>query len=111
MKKLFILAALCAAMQGLPAAAREAAQDGKGQVVQDGIAVEPLKDGMWRRMTAPEQASAASSSRGTSTVSMSSVESGAAAPDATPSTRTKWMRFAYRPGSGDSVVMWLARPP
>jgi predicted Zn-dependent protease len=56
MKKLFVLAALCAAMQGMPSAAREPAQDGKGQVVQDGIAVEPLKDGMWRRMTAPEQA-------------------------------------------------------
>ena len=56
MKKLFVLAALCTAMQGMPSAAREPAQDGKGQVVQDGIAVEPLKDGMWRRMTAPEQA-------------------------------------------------------
>jgi len=50
MKKLFVLAALCAAMGSAPA------QDGKGRVVQDGIAVEPLKDGMWRRMTAPEEA-------------------------------------------------------
>jgi predicted Zn-dependent protease len=50
MKKIFVLAALCAAMQGAPA------QDGKQAVVQDGIVVKPLKDGVVRRITAPEQA-------------------------------------------------------
>jgi predicted Zn-dependent protease len=50
MKKIFVLVALCAAMGGA------AAQDGKQQVVQDGIAVKPLKDGVWRRLTAPEEA-------------------------------------------------------
>jgi len=47
MKKIFVLVALCAAMQGAPA------QDGK-QVVQDGIAVKPLKDGFVRDILAPE---------------------------------------------------------
>jgi predicted Zn-dependent protease len=46
-----MLLALCAAMQGAPAQDRK-----QGQVVQDGIAVEPLKDGVWRKITAPEQA-------------------------------------------------------
>lgn len=50
MKKIFVLAVLCAAMQVAPA------QDGRQQVVQDGIAVKPLKDGLVRRITAPEQA-------------------------------------------------------
>jgi len=48
MKKIFVLAALCAAMGGA------AAQDGKQQVVQDGIAVKPLKDGFVRNILAPE---------------------------------------------------------
>jgi predicted Zn-dependent protease len=46
-----IALALCAAMQGAPAQDRK-----QGQVVQDGIAVKPLKDGVWRNITAPEQA-------------------------------------------------------
>ncbi len=48
MKKIFVLAALCAAMQGA------VAQDGK-QVVQDGIVVKPLKDGLVRNILAPEE--------------------------------------------------------
>jgi len=48
--KPLVLLTLCAAMQAAPA------QDRKQQVVQDGIAVEPLKDGIVRRITAPEQA-------------------------------------------------------
>jgi predicted Zn-dependent protease len=54
MKKFFrplVLVVLCAAMQGAPAQDRK-----QGQVVQDGIAVKPLKDGVWRNITAPEQA-------------------------------------------------------
>ena len=47
MKNVFVLAALCAAMQSAPA------QDGK-QVVQDGIVVKPLKDGIVRNILAPE---------------------------------------------------------
>ena len=47
MKKVFVLAALCAAMQSAPA------QDGK-QVVQDGIVVKPLKDGIVPNILAPE---------------------------------------------------------
>jgi len=50
MKKIFVLATLCAATQLAPA------QDGRQQVVQDGIAVKPLKDGLVRRITAPEEA-------------------------------------------------------
>jgi predicted Zn-dependent protease len=46
-----LVLALCAAMQGAPAQDRK-----QGQVVQDGIAVKPLKDGVWRNITAPEQA-------------------------------------------------------
>jgi predicted Zn-dependent protease len=49
------LLALCAAMQVAPAQDRRQT-DGKAQVVQDGIAVKPLKDGVWRNITAPEQA-------------------------------------------------------
>jgi predicted Zn-dependent protease len=48
---LLALLALSAAMQGAPAQDRK-----QTQVVQDGIAVEPLKDGVWRKITAPEQA-------------------------------------------------------
>jgi predicted Zn-dependent protease len=44
--------ALCAAMQAAPAQDRGQ----KGQVVQDGIAVKPLKSSVWRDITAPEQA-------------------------------------------------------
>jgi predicted Zn-dependent protease len=54
MNKIFkpaLVLALCAAMQGAPAQDRK-----QGQVVQDGIAVKPLKDGVWRNITAPEQA-------------------------------------------------------
>jgi predicted Zn-dependent protease len=50
MKKIFVLMTLCAAMGGA------AAQDGKQQAVQDGIVVKPLKDGLLRQITAPEQA-------------------------------------------------------
>jgi predicted Zn-dependent protease len=50
MNKTFVLLALCAVMQTAPA------QDNKPQVVQDGIAVKPLGGGMWRNITAPEQA-------------------------------------------------------
>jgi predicted Zn-dependent protease len=45
------LLVLCAAMQGAPAQDRRT-----DQVVQDGIAVKPLKSSMWRNITAPEQA-------------------------------------------------------
>jgi len=45
------LLALCAAMQGAPAQDRRT-----DQVVQDGIAVKPLKSSTWRNITAPEQA-------------------------------------------------------
>lgn len=44
-----LVLALCAAMQVAPA------QDSR-QVVQDGIAVKPLKSSTWRNITAPEQA-------------------------------------------------------
>jgi predicted Zn-dependent protease len=49
-KPAFVLA-LCAAMQVAPAQDRT-----QGQVVQDGIAVKPLKSSTWRNITAPEQA-------------------------------------------------------
>lgn len=55
MKKIFVLAALCAAMQGVPGQAREPAQDGQQQVVQDGIVVKPLKEGIVRDILAPEE--------------------------------------------------------
>jgi predicted Zn-dependent protease len=45
------LLALCAAMQGAPAQDRRTEQ-----VVQDGIAVKPLKSSTWRNITAPEKA-------------------------------------------------------
>ena len=59
MNKTFVLRqaavalALCGAVQAVPA------QDARGsqtQVVQDGIAVKPLKGGVWRDITAPEKA-------------------------------------------------------
>jgi predicted Zn-dependent protease len=50
-----LVLALCAAMQGAPAQDRKQTE-GKERVVQDGIAVKPLKDGVWRNITAPEQA-------------------------------------------------------
>lgn len=49
LSKPFVLIALCAAMQGAPA--QERRQD---QVVQDGIAVKPLKGGWMRDILAPE---------------------------------------------------------
>jgi predicted Zn-dependent protease len=48
MKKIFVLAALCAAMQAAPA------QDGRQAAVQDGIVVKPLKQGIIRNILAPE---------------------------------------------------------
>ena len=47
-----ILLALCAAMPLTQVQARDQAQ---GQVVQDGIAVKPLKRSIWRDIAAPEQ--------------------------------------------------------
>jgi predicted Zn-dependent protease len=47
-----LVLALCAAMQAAPAQDRKQ----QGQVVQDGIAVKPLKSSTWRDITAPEQA-------------------------------------------------------
>jgi predicted Zn-dependent protease len=44
--------ALCCAVQAVPAQEARA----QGQVVQDGIAVKPLKGGVWRDITAPEKA-------------------------------------------------------
>jgi predicted Zn-dependent protease len=49
-----LLLALCGAVQGLPAEARDRGQ--QEQVVQDGIAVKPLKSSTWRNITAPEKA-------------------------------------------------------
>jgi predicted Zn-dependent protease len=50
MKRIAMLLALCAVMHTAPA------QDGRQQVVQDGIAVKPLESSMWRNITAPEKA-------------------------------------------------------
>jgi predicted Zn-dependent protease len=50
-----LVLALCAAMQGAPAQDRKQTE-GKERVVQDGIAVKPLKSSTWRDITAPEQA-------------------------------------------------------
>jgi hypothetical protein len=50
-----VLLALCAAMQGAPAQDRK-----QNHVVQDGIAVKPLEDGVWRKITAPERPSTSS---------------------------------------------------
>jgi predicted Zn-dependent protease len=50
-----LLLALCGAMQGAPAQDRKQTEETQ-RVVQDGIAVKPLKDGVWRNITAPEQA-------------------------------------------------------
>jgi predicted Zn-dependent protease len=47
-KRMAVLVALCGAIQAAPA------QD-RGQVVQDGIAVKPLKRSIWRDIAAPEQ--------------------------------------------------------
>jgi predicted Zn-dependent protease len=50
-KQTLAVLALCGIVQAAPA------QDRKhGQVVQDGIAVKPIEDGVWRKITAPEQA-------------------------------------------------------
>ena len=59
MNKTFVLRqaavalALCGAVQAVPA---QDARGSQAQVVQDGIAVKPLKGGVWRDITAPEKA-------------------------------------------------------
>jgi predicted Zn-dependent protease len=51
-KRIAVLLALCGAVQAAPAQDQRQSQ---GQVVQDGIAVKPLKRSIWRDIAAPEQ--------------------------------------------------------
>lgn len=81
MKKVFVLAALCAATQLAPA------QDGRQQVVQDGIAVKPLKDGLVRRITAPEEAVNEQSAQQYTTLMGQAQQKGALVPATDPQVK------------------------
>jgi len=79
-----VVLALCGAMQAGPA---QAQRQGEEQVVQDGIAVKPLKNSTWRNITAPEKAINEQSAQQYTAMMSQAQEKGVLVPEGDPQVK------------------------
>jgi predicted Zn-dependent protease len=84
LKQTAVLLALCTAVQAVPA---QDQRHGQGQVVQDGIAVKPLKRSIWRDIAAPEETVNQQSAQQYLALMNQAQQKGALVPDSDPQVK------------------------